>query len=450
MVQHFEPGETIAAISTPPGEGGIAVIRISGSKSIDCANTLFSGNVSSYKTHTAHYGKVIARDGSVIDHALLLLMRGPHSYTGEDTVEINCHGGTVVTRQVLEAAIHAGARAARPGEFTFKAFCNGRIDLAQAEAVQELIAAKSELAAQAAHEQLEGRLSHEVLTMQKDLTEIAAILEAWVDFPEEGIEFASLEDLCKTLELAMEKITHLLKTFHDGKRLFEGISLCLIGKPNVGKSSLMNALLGKDRAIVTNIPGTTRDLLEDHLTLNQLNLRLIDTAGIHESSEIVEIEGIKRSKQALESADIILYLLDASKKFEGILDIPKERSILIWNKIDIQKEDLPELGFPHTVEISALEHTGLDALKKAIDALIWENGPPSKEEVLISNTRHKEALESSLANCLKVVDGLKREESPEFIAFDMRKALSDLGSIIGMDISEDILSAIFSKFCIGK
>lgn len=454
--QAYQPGETIAAIATPPGEGGVAIVRISGQNALDIAAKVFSGPVHSYKTHTAHFGSVLNEKKEHIDDALALVMLGSRSYTGENTVEIHCHGGSLVTRRVLDAVLKAGARAALPGEFTFKAFMNGKIDLTQAEAVQELISAKNERAVDAASAQLQGSLSAKISHFQKQLTIIAAILEAWVDFPEEGLEFASMEEICTDLEAIITEMKTLASTFHNGKILHEGISLCLIGSPNVGKSSLMNALLEKDRAIVSHVPGTTRDILEDHLRLNGLNIRLMDTAGIRTTEEMIELEGIRRSKVAMEQADLILFIMDASQPLNDedkclASQIPADKTILIWNKIDLpHTSPLPSLHFFHSTAISAKEKYGLDDLRKKIDEVIWKNGPPSKEEVIITNIRHKEALFNGIDACSRVKEGLQQSISPEFLTLDMRQSLSELGKIIGTNVGEDILSAIFSTFCIGK
>ncbi len=451
----YQPGETIAAIATPPGEGGVAIVRISGDRAFDVAGKVFSGPVHGYASHTAHYGQVIDAQGHPVDDALVLVMRGRRSYTGEDTVEIHCHGGSLVTRRVLETVLKAGARAARPGEFTCKAYLNGKIDLAQAEAVQELIHAKNEHALDAAERQLSGALSEKIKGFQQSLTDTAAILEAWVDFPEEGLEFASIEEICAGLEEARARMQHLAQTFHNGKILHDGLSMCLIGCPNVGKSSLMNALLAKDRAIVSPIPGTTRDVLEDHMRLNGLNFKLMDTAGIRQADDAIEREGIRRSKEAMQQADLILLVLDAAKGLEDedhwlMQQVPKAKTIAIWNKNDLPHNGLPVIEFPHVIAISAKQGSGLDALHTKIDQVIWDRGPPSKEEVLITNLRHKEALDHAIEACQRVIDGLKSGASPEFLAMDMRQCLLELGTIIGSNITEDILSAIFSKFCIGK
>jgi tRNA modification GTPase len=454
--QPYIPGETIAAIATPPGEGGVAIIRISGDHALEVAGKVFSGPVYTYQTHTAHYGQIRNADGDLIDNVLLLLMLGKKSYTGENTVEIHCHGGSLITRRVLEVVLTAGARAALPGEFTFKAYINGKIDLAQAEAVQELICAKNERALDAAENQLKGALSQKIKAFQYSLTEIAAILEAWVDFPEEGLEFASMEEIVHEVDKICNSMEKLADTFHDGKILHDGLSLCLVGCPNVGKSSLMNALLDKNRAIVSAIPGTTRDVLEDYLRLNGLHLKLSDTAGIRETEEYIEQEGIKRSRETMVQADVIILVLDAHKGLDAadlqlLREVPKSKTIVVWNKTDLPHHaHLQELDFAHVIKISAKMKEGLKELHDAIDAIIWQHGPPSKEEILITNIRHKEALINSIEAGRRVQEGLLQVVSPEFLTIDMRLCLTELGKVIGTNITEDILSAIFSKFCIGK
>lgn len=451
----YQPEETIAAIATPAGEGGVAIIRISGKEARKVASQIFSGPVFDYLSHTAHYGKIFNHLGERVDDVLLMPMLGKRSYTGEDTVEIYCHGGSLITRRVLEVVLKAGARHALPGEFTFKAFINGKLDLAQAEAVQDLISAKNERALDAAKNQLHGNLSSKVRFFQERLTLLAAILEAWVDFPEEGLEFTSPEEMIEDLTRLISEMQTLLHTFHEGKIIHEGLGLCLAGSPNVGKSSLMNALLDKERAIVSEIPGTTRDVLEDYIRLNGLNFKLLDTAGIRNTHELIEQEGIRRSKMALAEADLILLVLDAHQKIKQedqmlLKDLPKEKTIAVWNKIDLHSGTLPNLDFPITVKVSALKKSGLEELKSAIDTLIWKKGPPSAEEVVLTNARHKEALGHSIDALQKTVEGFKRGISPEFLTIDIRTALIELGKIIGTNIGEDILSAIFSKFCIGK
>lgn len=452
--RHDQQNSTIAAVATAPGEGAIAVIRISGPQTIPIAAAIFSGPVATYTTHTAHYGNILSASGEVLDSVLLLVMKGPRSYTGEDTVEISCHGGSLVTRRVLERIFEAGARPAEPGEFSLRAFLNGKIDLAQAEAVQALIAAKSELALDQATRQLAGALSHTISAFQKELTNIAAILEAWVDFPEEGLEFAAFDELTERLLVVRTQMESLQATFHEGKILHEGVSLCLLGAPNVGKSSLMNALLGKERAIVTNIAGTTRDVLEDDLRLGGLHVKLLDTAGIRETEEVVEQEGIRRSRQAMMEADVVLLVLDASRALSAedraLLDaVPKSKTVLVWNKIDVAR-DTEEIAWPLQVRISAKERRGLDELRSAVHRVLWKDGLPNKSEVAITKLRHYTALQGAIQAVSAVIDGLRRRVSAEFVAADMRTALSELGTIIGTNVTEDILTNIFSQFCLGK
>jgi tRNA modification GTPase len=454
----YQNGATIAAIATPPGEGGVAIIRISGNEAIAIAEKIYigaAGPVRSFRSHTAHLGKIFDRNQVFVDEVLLLVMRAPHSYTGEETVEIHCHGGMLVSRKVLEAALQAGARGAEPGEFTFKAFINGKLDLAQAEAVQELIAAKSDLALQAAEKQLQGGLSKKIHSFQQRLIEIAAILEAWVDFPEEDLAFAPMEEVIGQLQDIQTEMQRLEHTFHEGKMLSAGVSLCLVGPPNAGKSSLMNALLGKDRAIVTDIPGTTRDLLEEDMRLGKLHVRLIDTAGIRETEEIVEKEGVRRSKCAMGEADLVLCVLDSSlplcNESHALLScVSKDNAILVWNKIDLQIQAHLSADFIHIARVSAKTGEGLDELKETIHRAVSHTHMRSKEEVILTSSRHCQAIHQAVQVLECVIAGLKTGISPEFVSSDMRALLLELGTILGTNISEDILNAIFSKFCIGK
>lgn len=452
--QPYIPGETIAQIATPPGEGGIAVIRISGREAIQVAAKIFSKDVTQFATHTAHFGAVCTPAGEKIDDAVLLVMRAPRSFTGEDTVEIQCHGGRLISRRVLEATLQAGARAARPGEFSFTAFMNGKMDLARAEAIQALIHAKSEQALQYAQEQLDGMLSTKVLEFQERLTLIAAILEAWVDFPEEDLEFQSFEETIQTLQTIRDDIKRLVDTFHRGRMIHEGIELALIGSPNVGKSSIMNLLLGKERAIVSPIAGTTRDIVEDDFRLNGLHFRLVDTAGIRKTDEVIEEEGIKRSRKAYQKADLILFVLDSSHPtidFELVQELPKEKAILVWNKRDLSPATtMQDLGFQHVVELSCKTQEGIDQLYTAIEEVVWKKGASQKEEVVITSLRHRESLQGAVDAIDQVIKGLQTGISPEFVAFEVRQALQFLGAIIGTNVTEDVLTAIFSKFCIGK
>lgn len=446
----YEKGQTIAAVATPPGVGGIAVIRIAGDDAFIVANRIFSGPILKYQTHTAHFGNILDLEGHIIDEGMALVMKNPKSYTGEDTVEIHCHGGTLITRKVLEAACAAGARPALPGEFTFKSFQNGKIDLTRAEAVQEVIASKNELAWQAAENHLEGKLHTKISTFQKKLTSIAAILEAWVDFPEEGLEFATKEELLSDLQSVLESMSDLHTSFHEGRILSTSFSLCLIGAPNVGKSSLMNTLVGRERAIVTPVPGTTRDILEEEVQIAGLTFQLLDTAGIRNTEEMIEQEGVRRSQKAAKEADLILLVVDVTNPSDIPPELPSKKTIVIWNKIDLNHSTPPSLPFSKQVKLSAKEGLGIDALKKAIHQTIWNEGPPSKEEVILTSERHFHALGRSIDATKQVIQGLKTAISPEFLVSDLRLSLKELGTIIGMNITEEILSEIFSKFCVGK
>lgn len=450
----YAPNETIAAIATPPGDGGVAIIRIAGESAVQVANQIFSGDVPSYATHTAHYGLIVDKSGKRIDDVLLLPMLGKRSYCGEDTIEIMCHGGSLIARRVLQLALDHGARAARPGEFTFKAFMNGRLDLTQAESVQQLIAARSERSLDVSTQQLQGRLSQEISRFQKTLGEIAAILEAWVDFPDEDLEFRSFEDVIADIQSTKDAMQHLADTFSRGRVIHEGISVCLCGAPNVGKSSIMNALLGKERAIVSETPGTTRDVLEDFARLNNLTIRLTDTAGVRNASESIEAEGIRRTHHEIKDADVVLFVADLTRGLTDdcrtlLAELPVSKTIAVWNKSDLgdKQEAIP---FQESVVLSAKNTDGFDALEQAIDRIVWNGSEPSKEELVLTNVRHKDALLTSIVGLDKVIEGLKTGISPEFVAFDMRHALKNLGKIIGTDVTEDILSAIFSQFCIGK
>lgn len=451
---HLRPmknSDTIAAIATPPGDGGVAIIRISGSEALKVAGRIFARDVEKFKSHTAHFGRILDCNGDPIDEVLLLPMRGPHSFTGEDVVEIHCHGGRLITQRVLNATLAAGAHPAGPGAFSERAFLNGKIDLTQAEAIQQLIAAKNEEALKAARHHLAGDLSEKITAFQRTLTEITAIIEAWVDYPEEGLEFATTDEIIDQLSTISQSMNALSDTFHDGKIFTEGLSLCLLGAPNVGKSSLMNALLGKDRAIVTHIAGTTRDLLEEPLRIGPLHYNLIDTAGIRNTEEIIEREGIARTRKSAMEADIILCVLDSSRPLtdeeEALLaSLPSDKTLVVHNKSDLPQEEHNPLDFPHQIHLSALKKEGIDALKETITSAF----APSPAPITLTNERHHHALNEAISSVETVIVGLKSEISPELLVVDLRGALHALASILGTDVTEDILSAIFSKFCVGK
>lgn len=448
--------DTIAAIATPPGHGGIAIIRVSGPRSIEAVATITRTDLGAQTSHMMRLHTLYTHDQKILDKALVLVMHAPRSFTGEQTVEIHCHGGYLVARRILENLFSDYVRPAQPGEFSLRAFLNGKIDLLQAEAIADLIQARNEESLRIAEDQLEGKLSKMISDLQSKATDLAALFEAWVDFPEEDLGYTTFEETGKQLQSLLTQVQTLAATFKDGRILHEGVCICIVGAPNVGKSSLMNALLGKERAIVSTIPGTTRDLVEDDLILDGVHCHLIDTAGIRETSETIESEGIRRSRQAFSRADLILAIADATRPIENdniqpLFEIPHEKSILVWNKMDlsIEKPCLQEMSCTH-VYVSAKTGEGLESLASAISEKIWSTGTPRRDETLITNLRHKEALDRSSEALERVLEGIKSGLSPEFIAFEMREVLVQFGSILGTDVTEDILNSIFSRFCIGK
>ena len=450
--------DTIAAISTPIGRGGIGIVRLSGKDAVKIADRLFSSpkNKKLLKTpsHRILYGHIInPSNGEVVDEALVSVMKAPNTYTREDIVEINCHGGPLPLRRVLEIVLKNGARLAEPGEFTRRAFLNGRIDLAQAEAVLDVINAMTEQSQKAAMEQLKGRFSETIVSVREELIDLTAFVEAYIDFPEEDIELPSFEEM-KQRAL---KIQGLLKQLIDSSRygliLREGIRTAIIGRPNVGKSSLLNALLEQDRAIVTEAPGTTRDIIEDYLNIQGLPVKIMDTAGIRSVEDIAEKEGVRRSLKAMDDADLVLVILDGSEDLhetdrELIEKSGSKNTILVINKIDLPQKI--NLNFhKKIVKISATKGTGLEELKSKILKTVL-HGSSAAGMGIVTNIRHVHALEKTLTSVDSFIEEADRKTPPEFLSVELREALDAIGEILGVTTSDDILNRIFSNFCIGK
>ncbi len=457
--------DTIAAIATPRGEGGVGIVRVSGSLAIPIACQIFRSprrvSPAELPTHTLHYGHVVqAASDEVIDEVMLGIMRAPRSYTAEDVVEFNCHGGVVPLKGVLELTLKAGARLAAPGEFTKRAFLNGRLDLAQAEAVVDLIRSKTDLTRQIAIDQLSGRLSQVINGLNDRLANLLAEVEASIDFPEEELDFMGLTVMQQTAQGILDDLDRLIATASDGRLLREGISIAILGRPNVGKSSLLNTLLQEDRAIVTEIPGTTRDAIEAPLNLAGVPLKLIDTAGIHQTADIVEQQGVARSKAYLDRADLLLIMFDSSRSLteedRELLHAAKSRkSILILNKIDLPIVTTPvelHTDAPHkpTIQISLLDGKGIEELKSAVRQELLEGDAIWGDSPIITNVRHHEALRRGRLALGHAIESLAQQMPPDLVAVDLRSSLDCLGEIVGKTTTEDILGRIFSQFCVGK
>jgi len=462
-MNHLE--DTIVAISTPIGEGGIGIVRLSGKDAIPIADKVFFSpkgkKLCDAKSHTVVYGFVIdPAKNERIDEVLATVMKAPKTYTRENVVEINCHGGMLALRATLQLLLREGARLAEPGEFTKRAFLNGRIDLSQAEAVVDVIRAKTEQAERLALRQLEGRLSAKITNMRDKVTELCMHIEAYIDFPEDEIEAIEKEELLDSMQSIERELLSISKRYDEGRFFREGVSTAIVGKPNVGKSSLLNALLQKDRAIVTEMPGTTRDVIEDYLNINGLPLRIMDTAGIRETHDLAEIEGVRRSLKAIEGADIVLAVLDAGRPFdeadkEVIEKVKDKKTVIVINKSDIESPVLDlqpsALSLQPVVRVSALKGDGIDNLKDAIYSLCITSGKASDaEDIIITNLRHKQSIDRALKSLKDAEDALKRKEPLEVVALFLRESLDSLGEIIGAVTTEDILNKIFSQFCIGK
>jgi tRNA modification GTPase len=450
--------KAIAAIATPVGEGGIAVIRISGKDAFEKLSTIFTGkNLSKANSHTVHFGKIVDKNGLPVDEVLATVFRSPKSYTGEDTVEISCHGGVLVTQKVLETILATGVRAAEAGEFTQRAFLNGKMDLDQAEAVADIIHAKSVKAVDAAHQQLEGRLGEHIKKFRQQIIDATAMVELELDFIEEDVEFANKDQLMKLLVDVSTEINTLLETYETGRLVKDGVKTVLIGRPNAGKSTLLNTLVGSDRAIVTDIAGTTRDTIDVDWNYEGLLFKLIDTAGLRETEDIVEAEGVKRSQKAFEQADLVVYLKDLSHPFtaEERAEIKafQQRAgetpfILIGTKADIEHET--EWRTEFDLKISALSGDAINTLKATLKERALENKHYDASSLLVTSSRHRDALKKANEQVQAAINGLKLGMTGDFLSIDLRAALNELGTITGEITNEHILDSIFSRFCIGK
>lgn len=453
--------ETIAAVATAPGEGGIGIVRVSGPEAISVGDRVFqarrSVRLSGRPSHSVTYGWVVS-GGALVDEALAILMRGPRSYTGEDVVEFHCHGGQVAVRKVLEEVLGAGARLAEPGEFTRRAFMNGRLDLTQAEAVIDIIRAKTDRAMSAAVRQLQGALSSSVRQVRDRLLEMMAHLEADIDFPELELEVQTLEQVRRGCEESLGQVRELLAGAKQGKLMQEGVRIALVGRPNVGKSSLMNRLLREERSIVTDIPGTTRDVVEDWIQLKGVPAILSDTAGIHDSRDPIEQLGMERSRATLARADLILFIIDGA---QGLTD--EDRSLyrvlpentprlIVLNKVDLMRGSVEEVrqGLSSNLEsvaVSALTGYGIAELEERMGQLI---GLVDMGESFVSNSRQEEALRRAAHHLEAALATEKQNLGVDLIAIDIRSAWLALGEITGQTVGEDLLDQIFSRFCIGK
>lgn len=451
--------DTIAAVSTPPGNGGIGIIRVSGDQAAAVGNTIFkpvyNGGLVS---HRFSFGTICdSATGEKVDEAMAVYMRSPRSYTREDVLELHCHGGWLVVERVLALVLSCGVRLADPGEFTRRAFLNGRIDLIQAEAVMDIIASKSESALQLAQRQREGALSQRIDKIRGCLLQALALVEAYIDFPDDDLGETDVTAIIGSVVEAQKMIADLLFTFEEGRIMRDGISVLIVGKPNAGKSSLLNRLLNENRAIVTHIPGTTRDIIEETITFEGLSVRLLDTAGIRHTEDLVEQEGISRALDKVAQADLVLAVFDASKEFSRedrmLLDaLAGRRIIAVFNKTDLpQKLILPDDGcFVASVNISALSGDGVDLLKQTVcKQFLHSTASDSREYVALSRARHRDALVSAEQFLQQFSVGL-RDRNLELLSLDLRGALQAVGTVTGQTATDEVLDLIFSSFCIGK
>lgn len=456
--------DTIAAISTPIGAAGIGIVRISGKDAERIAQSIFKSKknkkISESRNYAMLYGHILDKQNVIVDEVLVSVMRGPHSFTGEDVVEINCHGGIIAVRKTLELVLNAGARPAEPGEFSKRAFLNGRIDLAQAEAIIDLINAKTEKGLQVAVSQLEGTLSGKIKLLSDELLGLMAQIEAGIDFPEHDIEEISRAHINTKTEAILQDIKKMIESTGTGRVFREGLRTVILGKPNVGKSSLLNALLKEKRAIVTDIPGTTRDVIEEIVNIKGIPLKIVDTAGIRETSDVVEKIGVEKTREASMDADLILLMIDAStgitendRKLLPLLE--GKKCLAIINKIDL-KENYDDsqmekfLGKYEVIEMSLVKGLGLEKLEDKIEELVYTGDVSSQDNMMVTNIRHKNSLERAAESLQHALSALNDQLPTDCIAIDLKAARDALGEITGETVGEDLVDQIFSRFCIGK
>lgn len=454
--------DTIAAVATPLGEGGIAVIRVSGPEALAIVDQVYTGKSAliAVPSHTIHYGFILhPQTREKLDEVLVTVMKAPRTFTREDVVEVSCHGGMIPVQAVLEAILASGARLAEPGEFTKRAFLNGRIDLSQAEAVIDLIRSKTDLAASVAMQQSEGRLKRHINQLRQMIVETLAHLAVNVDYPEYDAEEMTAELIRERCEQMSGELERLLATARQGKILREGITTAIIGKPNVGKSSLLNALAQEAKAIVTNIPGTTRDVIEEQINVRGIPLRLLDTAGIRETEDVVEKIGVERSEAAIQTAELILYMLSYNQPLdemdrERLASLRDKNVIVIVNKLDLPQEldlaHLRDLSTHPVVCMSLLEDKGIDDLEEVLSRLFFQGKINRADLTYVSNARHIHLLEQARGHVLQVLSGIEMGVPLDVVEIDLKNAWEDLGEVIGEAISEDLIDQIFSQFCLGK
>lgn len=448
--------KTIVAISTPAGNGGIGIVRMSGDNSLEILKKIFKPvRNGEFEPNVMRLGEIIDSEGNVVDQVLVSYFKAPRSYTGEDICEVNCHGGYIASKKVLELLLENGATPAAGGEFTKRAFLNGKMDLTQAEAVADLINSKTEKEGKASAAQLEGKLGRNIREIKDGIVDLLADIEADIDYPEyEDIEDVKNERIIATLDDKIEKLDKLEKSFESGKILKNGILTAIIGKPNVGKSSLMNVLLKEDRAIVTEIAGTTRDTIEEYVSLNGISLRLVDTAGIRDTEDIVENIGVEKSKKALNDAELVLFLVDGSKELSEedkalYEEIKNKNHVVIKNKIDLDEKEL-DINDENIVKISAKTGEGIAELEDKIEELFNLKNLESENELIITNIRHKDLINKAKNGLIKANNTVKDGLPVDMISINIQEAIKDLCEILGESISDDVLNRIFEKFCVGK